>query len=114
MAVRCLWLAAPVLGHSKSGGGLAGLARVLGGAYWLYRTAVVSGQQSPMLVVKGQSLDFQIVRFAQETDDTNAEGMCSQFGVESSTQAPQSMGAVGFNRELCFGLTVSIKSRTES
>ena len=59
-----------------------------------------------MLVVKGQSLDFQIVRYAQETVDTNAEGMCSHFGVESSTQAPQSMGAGGFNRELCFELTV--------
>ena len=58
-----------------------------------------------MLVGKGQFLDFQIVRCAQETVDIDAEGMCSQFGVESSAQAPESMGAVGFNRELCFELT---------
>ena len=58
-----------------------------------------------MLVVKGQFLDFQIVRCAQETVDIDAEGMCGQLSVESGTQAPQSMGAVGFNRELCFELT---------
>ena len=59
-----------------------------------------------MLDRKGQFLDLQIVRYAQEAVDINAEGMCSQFGVESSTQAPESMGAVGFNRELCVELTV--------
>ena len=34
-----------------------------------------------MLVVKGQLLDLQIVRYAQAAIDINAEGMCSQFGV---------------------------------
>lgn len=34
-----------------------------------------------MLVGKGQLLDLQIVRYAQEAVDMNAEGMCSQFRV---------------------------------
>jgi len=34
-----------------------------------------------MLVGKGQLLDLQIVRYAQEAVDINAEGMCGQFCV---------------------------------
>lgn len=34
-----------------------------------------------MLVGKGQLLDLQIVRYAQEAIDMNAEGMCTQFRV---------------------------------
>ena len=58
-----------------------------------------------MLVGKGQLLDLQIVRYAQEAVDMNAEGMSSQFRVSAYTKASESVCMVGFYGELCAQLT---------
>ena len=42
---------------------------------------------------------------AQEAVDIDAEGMCSQFGVKTSTKASESVSVFGFHGELCAQLT---------
>ena len=58
-----------------------------------------------MLVGKGQLLDLQIVTYAQQAVDVNAEGMCSQFRVKASTKAAECASGVGFDREFYVELT---------
>ena len=40
-----------------------------------------------MLVREGQFLDLQVVRLADEMTDEDAEGVCSQLGIDASAQS---------------------------
>ena len=53
-----------------------------------------------MLNRESQRLDLQEIRLSKQTIDVDAQGVCSQFGVEASTQAPEGVRMVDFNLEL--------------
>src|SRR5215210_1531153 len=53
-----------------------------------------------MLNRKGQSLDLQEGRLADQAVDIDTQGMCCEFGVEASAQAPEGMRMINFNLEL--------------
>ena len=53
-----------------------------------------------MLDRKGQSLDLQEGRLADQAVEIDAQGMCGEFGVKASAQAPEGVRMVDFNIEL--------------
>src|SRR6266487_6068570 len=59
-----------------------------------------------MLNWKSQRLDLQEGRLTEQTIDVDTQGMCSEFGVEASAQAPEGMGIIDFNVKLIGELRV--------
>lgn len=59
-----------------------------------------------MLNGKSQRFDLQEGRLTQQAVDVNAQCMCSQFGIETSTQAPKGVCVIGFNIELIGELSI--------
>ena len=53
-----------------------------------------------MLNRKSQRLDLQESWLADQTIEIDTQGMCSEFGVEASAQAPERMRMIDFNLEL--------------
>ncbi len=53
-----------------------------------------------MLDRKGQGLDLQEGRFADQAVEIDTQGMGSELGVEASAQAPEGMRMINFNTEL--------------
>src|SRR6266487_7170313 len=53
-----------------------------------------------MLNREGQRLDLQEGRLSDEAVEKDTQGMCSEFGVEASAQAPIGMSMIDFNLEL--------------
>jgi len=50
-----------------------------------------------MLDWESQRLDLEEGGLTEQTIDVNAQRMCSQFGVETSTQAPKGMSMIDFD-----------------
>jgi hypothetical protein len=50
-----------------------------------------------MLDWESQCLDLEEGGLTEQTIDVNAQPMRSQFGVETSAQAPKGMGMIDFN-----------------
>jgi len=59
-----------------------------------------------MLDWESQRLDLEEGGLTEQTIAGNAQRMCSQFGVETSTQAPKGMGMIDFDIELSGKLRV--------
>ncbi len=53
-----------------------------------------------MLNRKSQGLDLQEVGLADQAIEIDAQGMCSEFSVKASAQAPERMCMIDFNLEL--------------
>ena len=53
-----------------------------------------------MLNRKGQSLDLQEGWLADQAVEIDTQGMCGQFSIEPSAQAPEGMSMIDFNMEL--------------
>ena len=53
-----------------------------------------------MLVRESQGFDLEEIWLAQQAVDIDAQSMCGQLTDQTSTQAPEGMGIVLFNREL--------------
>jgi hypothetical protein len=53
-----------------------------------------------MLDRKSQSFDLQEIGITQKSIYIDRKGVSSEFGIQTSTQAPKSMGMVLFNIEL--------------
>src|SRR5512145_274771 len=59
-----------------------------------------------MLNRKSQSLDLQKGRLADQAVEIDAQGMCCEFGVEPSAQAPEGMRMIDCNLELAGELCI--------
>jgi len=59
-----------------------------------------------MLNRKSQGLDLQESGLADQAIEIDTQGMCSQFGVEASAQAPERMRMIDFNLELAGELRI--------
>ena len=53
-----------------------------------------------MLVGKRECLDLQEVWVPQQSIQMNAQGVCSQLGIEAGTQPPEAMGMIDFDVKL--------------
>src|SRR6266487_4662630 len=53
-----------------------------------------------MLNREGQRLDLQEGRLSDEAVEKDTQGLCSEFGVGASAQAPKGMRMIDFNLEL--------------
>ncbi len=53
-----------------------------------------------MLVWESQCFDLKEIWLTSQAIDIHAQGMCSQLADQTSTQTPEGMGIVLFNREL--------------
>ena len=59
-----------------------------------------------MLVWESQCFDLKEIWLAYQAIDRHAQGMCSQRADQTSTQTPEGMGIVLFNRELVRSLAI--------
>ena len=59
-----------------------------------------------MLNRESQGLDLQKGRLADQAIEIDTQGMCGEFSVEASAQAPEGMGMIDFNLELAGELCI--------
>ena len=59
-----------------------------------------------MLNGKSQGLDLEEGRLADQAVEIDTQGMCCEFGVETSTQTPEGMSMIDFNLELAGELCI--------
>ena len=60
-----------------------------------------------MLNRKGQRLDLQEGWLTDQGVEIDTQGMCSQFGIETSAQPPEGMRMIHFNMELSGELCIN-------
>ena len=59
-----------------------------------------------MLNRKSQGLDLQEGRLTDQAIEIDTQGVCGEFGVETSAQAPEGVSMIDFNLELAGELCI--------
>ena len=90
----------PAQARSPFGGPRAGFGRLRSRRCSFNCSGDCQNNLGLMLVRESQGFDLQEIRVSKEAIEINAQGMCSQLGVQTGTQPPERVGMVLLDVEL--------------